>query len=128
MAASQGTVVVKGYRELDRAFRNVSKDVSRTQRAALKVVAEPARAAAEQLAVGNITNIGSHWSRMRLGVLARGVYLAPTSRRTSGGSPRPNLAPLLMDRAMQPAVDQNEDKIIIGLEHWLDGIAIKNGF
>ncbi len=122
-----GAVQVKGYRELDRAFGELAKDLKRDNRKALRVVAEPVRRTAENLAVGNISNIGSHWSRMRLGVTARAVYLAPTSRR-AGGSPRANLADLLMDKSMQPALDENEALIVAGLERWVDGLSARQGF
>ncbi len=116
-----GTVRVQGLRELDRALNAYAKDAQKGMRKDLRVVAEPVRAMAEQLAVGNISNIGAAWSRMRIGVTSRAVYVAPKSRN-AGGSPRRNVGTLLMERAMQPALDRNTDEVIRGMEHILDTI------
>jgi hypothetical protein len=123
-----GTVVVRGYRELDRAFADISKDLRKEERKQLKEVAEPVRALAEQMAAGNISNIGAYWSRMRLGVTSKVVYVAPKSRKTGRGSPRPNLAGLLLDRAMQPALDSKSDQIMSDYERWVGSINTRHGF
>ncbi len=122
-----GTVRVKGLRELDRALNAYNKDVKKDMRKELRVVAEPVRALAEQMAVGNIGNIGSVWSRMKLGVTSRVVYVAPRARN-KGGSPRSNLGALLMEQAMQPALDSRTDEVINGLESWLGRVGDRHGF
>lgn len=114
-------------KELDRAFGAVSKDMRKELRGELKDAAEPVRSQAESLAVGNISNIGGSWARMRVGATSRMAYVAPASKR-SGGSPRPNLAPLLMDKAMQPALDANTAEVIARLERMIDRIGNSNGF
>lgn len=69
----------------------------------------------------------SRWSAMRVGIAPTLVYVAPRARR-SGGSPRPNLAPLLMERAMRPAVDEHSDEVVEKLEVALDGAIRAAGF
>ncbi len=121
------TVVVTGLRELQRDLGRYAKDVKKEVRKELQTVAEPIRAKAQNLAAANIRNIGPTWERMRIGVISSGVYLAPKSRRR-GGSPRPNLAPLLLDDAMQPAVDGSEEMVTVALEVMLDRLGNANGF
>jgi len=119
-------VVVRGQQEVLRAFSGVEKDTKREMRKQLKQVAEPVRKLAEELAVGNITNIGSHWSRMRLGVTARAVYVAPTSRR-AGGSPRPNLSPLLLTQ-METALDDRSGDVVTEFDMWVAVVGKRHGF
>ena len=89
--------------------------VDKDLRDAMKSAAEPVRRDAEQLAVSNIRRIGIPWSRMRTGVTRHSVYVAPVERgvksRTIRRGRRPNLKPLLLERAMDPALDQNADKV-----------------
>lgn len=124
-----GSVRVHGLRELNRAFAKLSKDEARELKEELVRVGEPVRAAAERLAVADIRNLaeGDRWGRMRLGVTSRLVYVAPRARRR-GGSPRKNLAPLLLERAMFPAVDQNEHRVRAGLKRMLDRVGRQAGF
>lgn len=126
MPATTG-VKVRGLRELNRAFKNVDRDLRKELRDELKDVAEPVRSSAETLAGQSIRNIGPVWERMRVGVTTKVVYVAPRAKR-HGGSPRPNLAGLLIDRAMQPALDQHEGDVVNRLERMLDRIGNKNGF
>jgi hypothetical protein len=118
---------VRGLRELNRAFKQVDKDLRKELRDELKDVAEPVRSTAEMLAGQSIRNIGPVWERMRTGLTTKVVYVAPKAKR-HGGSPRPNLAGLLMDRAMQPALDQHEHDIVNRFERMLDRVGNKNGF
>jgi hypothetical protein len=118
---------VSGLRELQSSLAKVNRDVKKELALELKAVGEPVRAAAEQLATANISHIGPVWERMRLGVTTKVVYVAPATRRKLG-SPRPNLAGLLMDKAMQPALDQNAAGIEAALEVMLDRISIDSGF
>jgi hypothetical protein len=51
---------------------------------------------------------------MRVGTTRSLVYVAPVKRGVRGAADRrrrPNLAPLLMDRAMEPALAQNEAEV-----------------
>lgn len=123
-----GTVRVTGLRELDRAFRNLSKDVSKKIRAELLKAAEPVRADAESKAFADISHIGPVWGRIKSGATARMVYIAPATRRTRGGSPRPNLGTLLLEKAMLPALDEKTSAVVAGLELALDDFFDANGW
>ncbi len=114
---------LKGMQPLLSAVNRSEKTLKRELRTELKVVAEPVRREAEELARSSIRNIGDPWSRMRTGVTTRLVYVAPVNRgvKGRGNDPRrrPNLANLLMDRAMQPALNRNQPQIMEGLESML---------
>lgn len=92
----------------------------------LREVGEPVRLLAEQMAAGNISNIGATWSRMKLGVTSRVVYVAPRARR-KGGSPRGNLRGLL-ETQMQQALDGRTTDVIRGFENLLDRLSNSRGF
>jgi hypothetical protein len=106
-----GEVRVEGLRELHRAFDVAGREMTKDLRAGLRSAAEPVRSDAESLAVQGIDRIGVPWSRMRVGVTRSSVYVAPQQRKRGRGSPRPNLAGLLLDRAMIPALEQNKEKV-----------------
>ena len=120
-------VRIEGLRELSRGLKGVSKDVSRQFTRELRDAGEGVRALAEQKADSDISHIGPRWGRMRLGVTTRAVYIAPMSRR-QGGSPRPNLAGLLVSRAMIPAAVEGEPEVIVKVEAMLERISVSNGF
>ena len=67
------------------------------------------------------------WARMRVGVTRNLVYVAPRARgvKTRGrhNFGRPNLADLLMGRAMQPALDQHIGEVEARFEELLDHIS-----
>ena len=121
------TIRIEGLAQLNRAFKRVDSELAKEFRVGMKLIAEPVRAGAEQKAVETITNIGATWPRMKIGSTTRTVYVAPKSRR-KGGSPRTNLAGLLAERAMQPALNENEDEIIRGVERLLASAIHKAGF
>src|SRR5574337_1542478 len=121
------TLRVRGYSELQRAFALASRELIKDLRSRLREIAEPVRRDAEQRASTEIRNIGPDWSQMRVGVTRRVVYVAPRERGVNNRRPddkrrRPNLAPLLMDRAMSPALDANVGRISDALERMLDEI------
>lgn len=120
-------VYVSGLRELQRAFAQIDTGLKAELTREIALAAGPAQYRAESLAVANIRNIGLLWSSMRLGVSAGLVYLAPAMRRR-GGSPRPNLAPLLMNRAMLPGVEETMPEIEQRLDGWLDQLGAAAGF
>jgi hypothetical protein len=105
------TVEVRGLRELELLARSKGREASRELNRGLRSVAEPIRRDAEQLAATNITRIGPKWSKMRVGVTQRLVYVAPRERGVKGRGDlpkrRPKFADLMQARAMQPALTQN---------------------
>ena len=106
-------VAVRGLRELNRTFKHAPKDVRREIRDEYRTVAEPVRSTAEILAVSSIRRVGLNWSRMRTGITTTLVYVAPRQRgvKGRGRGRRPKFGTLLMDRAMQPALERNEHRI-----------------
>lgn len=87
-------------------------------------MAEPVRAEAASLAASSIRNIGPDWSRMRVGLTVDTVYVAPRQRGNKKGSrKRRNLAPLLLERAMEPALDHHTGEIERAFGQMLDRVA-----
>lgn len=125
MPAEAG-VYVTGLRELNRAMARTTVDLRRDFKKTLKAVAEPVRDRAQVLARENISHIGDRWSGMRIGATQTVVYVAPKQRGGKGGpTARPNLAALLMDRAMQPALDENGPEIEAAVAVMFDTLAIE---
>jgi hypothetical protein len=120
-------VAVKGYRELATAFAKADKEQKRGLPLVLRQAAEPVRREAEGLAAAEITRIGERWKQMRIGVTRRLVYVAPkqrgVARRGDPARRRPNLAPLLMERAMEPALHHHEAEVALAVDHALDRLA-----
>lgn len=115
---------VEGLRDLQRAFRRADPLLRKELRVGLRKAAEPVRSSAEQLALSQIPRMTVPWSRMRVGVTQREVYVAPRQRglKTRGPDPRrrPNLFDLLMGRSLEPALAQNIGGVERELEHVLD--------
>ena len=118
---------VTGLRELNRSFALISDELKAQTVDQLEHAAEPARSHAEELAVANIRNIGPVWSRVKSGVTVTSVYIAPQARR-HGGSPRPNLAGLLMRRSLLPGAEDSMPEIEERLDLWLDRLGGEAGF
>ncbi len=126
-----GAIRVHGLKELTRDFKKISKDLSKEITRELKDAAEPVRTGAEQLALSSIRNMPRtpRWAVMRIGASAAkgSVYMVPQARR-AGGSGRTNLKGLLLERAMDPALDQNADKVKDNINDVLGHIFDHNGF
>jgi hypothetical protein len=62
---------------------------------------------------------------MRVGVTQSLVYVAPRQRgkKTTASQKRPNLKNLLLDRALEPALEQNIHGVTGEVEHMLNGVA-----
>jgi hypothetical protein len=109
-------LIVHGLGDLQRAFATAGKQASKELREGLKDVAEPIRIDAEHRAVDEISRIGPSWQRMRAVTRRNVVYVAPVERgRQSRRNPRlrrPNLAGLLMDKAMEPALEAHTEEVV----------------
>lgn len=118
---------VEGLRELELAFKLYGRGLEKGLREAMETAAEPVRLDAQTLAVENISNIGFPWSRMRVGVTRRTAYVAPQQRgrrsRLRPNAGRPNLRGLLLERAMEPALDQNVSRVEREFVDALDDLA-----
>lgn len=130
--AGTGAVRVKGLKELTRAFNGMSKDIAQDLVWELEEAADPVRKEAEQLATTRIRNMPAtpHWATMKIGVSkAKGlVYMVPFARRRSGSTGRPNLADLLMTRAMDPALEHNEDAVVKRVDDLLGRLGGEHDF
>lgn len=118
-------VQLHGMRDLLRAFSKADRDTKKGTRAVMSAIAQPVASTAEELAVQRITRIGPRWSKMRVGLTTRVLYVAPRQRGVRGGAGRrrrPNLAPLMMDRAMEPALEQHRPAFELALDRALDQI------
>jgi hypothetical protein len=118
---------IRGQAELEAAFLQVRREVLAEIKPVLKEIGGEVAKDAQSRAGTEIRNIGPRWARMRVGVTMKGVYVAPTSKRR-GGSPRPNLAGLLMDRAMQPALDAKQDAAYARLDELVNVSSARAGF
>jgi len=126
-APAAANVRVEGLRELNRALARSDRETRLGVRKELRQVADPIAADAETLARSEITRIGIPWSKMRVGQTSTVVYVAPRKRGVTSrgltGRKRPKFAALLMDRAMQPALDKNADMVEERLAEALDRVA-----
>ena len=64
---------------------------------------------------------------MRTGITTRLVYVAPVQRgvKGRGRGQRPKFGTLLMDRAMEPALEQNQHRIEADFDQMLDRLVHK---
>lgn len=118
-------VKVRGLREMNRAFARANRDLDRELKDTLKDAAEPVREGAERLAFTQIRGMvhSPRWAEQKIGATSRVVYIAPRQRGTKNPlRRRPNLAGLLLGRAMEPALRQNEHRVVAKLERMLDRI------
>lgn len=125
-------IEIEGFSELAKALARTGPDVRRALNAGLKGLAEPIARDAEQFAEAGITGLArkrtSDWGAMRVGV-ARGfslVYVAPRERGRLGRGDdplrRPAFADVLIEKAMDPAVEANEAGVIAGAEKIVDDV------
>ena len=129
---AEGALRVRGLADLHRALALADKETRLAVRKVELETAEPVRSAAEQLALSEIRGMERAasrggfppWAHMRIGITRKVVYIAPKQRgHKKGPQKRRNLAPLLMDRAMQPALERNRHAFEAGFERALDRIA-----
>jgi hypothetical protein len=117
-------VVVRGFKELQRAFALADPALKKRFREELREAGDPVRSSAEELARSDIRNMTDRWARMRVGVTTSTVYVAPSSRRSAGGKRRRrNLYDLILGRSLEPALERQEPQTISGVERMLDGLA-----
>lgn len=124
--ASTNAIRIQGLGELQRAFRVASVAMSKSINEVLDATADPVRFQAQELAVARIPRIGLPWSRMRVGVTRHTAYVAPVERGLKRGfarRQRPNLKPLLLERALLPAFDQNRERIAQDFEEAMADMA-----
>lgn len=122
-------LAVKGLKELTRTFSKAPSDVNRAYRAELRTVAEPTKSTAETLATSRIRKMTPAWAKMRVGITQKLVYVAPRQRGVKGRAGqvrrRPKFGTLMMDRAMQPALDQHQAQIARDFDVMLDRLVVR---
>jgi hypothetical protein len=122
---AQGAVRVEGLSGLLRAFAAADKTLRDDLKDALQEAAAPVRRAAQSKAVS--LGAGTDWSRMRVGAYSSVVYVAPVERGVQGRGNqrkrRPKFGTRLMDRAMQPALEQNKAEVERRLDGLIDEVA-----
>jgi hypothetical protein len=129
-------IAVRGLKELNQLLAKAGPEIAKRARASAREVAEPVRVDAERLARSQISGIRRQvfssavslptvgrsrsrlqairpdWSRMRIGVTRTLVYVAPVMRgHKTGPLRRPNLKPLLLGEAMEPALELHADEL-----------------
>ncbi len=119
-------IQVRGLANVQRALRNAEKDTRLGIRNELREFAEPTRVTVESLAVARIPTVGLTWSRMRSGVTQRSIFVVPRQRGSKNKTlKRTNFSRLMMDRAMQPALDQREPELVRDFNTMLNRVADK---
>lgn len=120
---------VTGLRELELAFLRADRARAGDLRDALMEAAAPVRSAAQALASAEIRNVhaGDPWAGMRIGIGRSIVYVAPVERglksRGDDRKRRPKFGTLLMNRAMEPALEENRVRVEDRLDRMLDEVA-----
>lgn len=108
----QGTVRVEGLGGLARAFQAAGKYEAKQLSARLIKAAEPVAADAEGLARSSIRKATLPWTEMRVGATLSGSYIVPKAKGTKAkGKGRNAYKTLLLDRAMNPALDANHETV-----------------
>jgi hypothetical protein len=119
-------VVVENYTNVMRAFAKADRQLKNEWRRELRAVGEPVASESQLLAVSTIPNMSRspQWARMRVGVTQKETYVVPRQRGVRGHGPkrRPNLANLMLDRAMRPALSRNRDRVVARFGQALDRI------
>ncbi len=126
MAGAVTEFHVKGRKELEAAFLELRREVLAGIKPGLLAAAKPIADDAHSKTLQDITHIGQPWSQFRIGATVHTVYVAPKRRRRPGGSPRPNLAPLLY-REMEAAVARNQDVALAAMEAVTEAAEVKSG-
>lgn len=116
------TIHVDGLNDLRRAFAAADKALRDDLNDALKEAAAPVRADAQSLAGLRIRRlqVGEPWTRMRVGQSGSMVYVAPVERGTKGRGNqrlrRPKFKRLMLQRALEPALAVNRNRVIKRLD------------
>lgn len=112
------TIRVTGYREVAVAMKLGSKETRKECREALKKVGEIVRADAQQ----KFSSVDAYSAAgYRVSVRARGVEVDQRRKRVTGK--RPDYGKLQMRRALLPALNDNQAKVVQELEKALDRVA-----
>ena len=121
MAAS--AVIVKGDREVARAFKSMERDARKAMRDRLKKEMDPVRSGAQS----RFSSVSPRSAAgFRTKVRTRDVAVQQSLRRTTGR--RGDFGAMQMRRALEPELQENEAKIVKGLTDALDDLGREHGF
>lgn len=135
-----GAVAVRGLADLTRDLKRMAAtDLSEDLRDELRQVAVPIAGRAETLAVahygetgsGEITHLkpGGRWAKMRIGVTKNLVYVAPKEHgKKVGDQKRPAFGLFLLEKAMEPALEEFAPQLAARVERAIDRFSTVNGF
>lgn len=118
-------IYIRGLRETSAAYSKLERETNAGLRGGLRDIAEPVQRTAEALSQARIVRIGRKWWKMRVGVTRTVVYVAPGNRgvrRHDDPRRREKFAGLLMEKAMEPALKQNEAKVERAVDRLLDHV------
>jgi len=121
--------ITKGFHEVEAAFTETAFRVDPVVGKALRQLAKPVQRSAQDLAVANMSNIGtgsSSWSRMRVGRKRVEVYVVE-KQHSQGGDPRSGFLPRIMDTALRPALEMHRGEIHAGVDAAL-ALMLKENF
>jgi hypothetical protein len=117
------TVRVRGLAELNRALNTLNKEAKRAVLNELKTAAVPVAVDARS----KISRYqGASLGTIRPRATGRSVFVTQSARKVTGK--RGDFGALQMTRGLMPALDENTDKIVSGLEHAIDRLAASQGF
>lgn len=117
------TIAVRGLAPLIRDFRRLSRGgLQAPLLAEMKELAQPVAASAQLRAArfGSKTQAG-----IQAGVSRFSAVVRQRQKRTTGQ--HPNLGDLLMKKSLIPALQENEENIIVGVEALLDRLTRPEG-
>lgn len=129
-----GAVQVEGLQELIRAFKLMPDDVVEEFTWELLEAAEPVSTAAQSKAPTSLRNMvyTREWAAMRVGVSRRDttVWVAPQlrGRRRIAPASAEAFSKGIQERALDPALEENTEKIIDRIDDMIDRIAEHHGF
>ena len=115
-------IQVDGLANLRLAFDAANRALRDDLDDALEEAAAPVRTDSQALAGTAITRMpaGSPWTRMRIGSSRAVVYVAPVERGAKGRGNqrfrRPRFKPLMLSRALEPALARNRQNVIRRLD------------
>jgi hypothetical protein len=129
------TLRVEGMTGMLRAFNRIDKRLAKDVKKQLALAAVPVQLGAQQRAVTQISGLRrenpmgtAKWAFMRIGVTSKVVYVAPQQRgrqsRRNTRLKRPNMAGLLLERAMLPALRANTSQVVARLDRVLGELGL----
>lgn len=113
-------------RFVNRALAHADKEIAAGARKEIDAIGHLVERDAEKLALSTIRNMrrSPAWADMRVGQNNDLVYVVPVRRGVKRGKrKRPNLAPLMLRKAMRPAKQKNEAEIVRRFEGLIDTVS-----